>query len=846
MFKFLGKRKWLVIFPLVVMLVVASSIIVDVEFLCAHSPHDVIEALDISPTYDQDSTLFIVIADHLLKSIDGGFSWKELVQGLDNKYYFSSVVISPGFEIDQTVFVSSDGDGIYKSQDGGTSWDEINWGLDDLVISMLAISPEYASDEVVLATGVKGGLYKTSDGGESWYEVIDEGIKVTAIAFSSDLSWDLIVVGDDEGQMWFSDDEGETWEKSYQIAEGGRVTAIAISEQVSKDGTIFVGTEQRGVFKTVDGGASFVELKGGLSRYSLDLEDWRVNIRPPDHHVMSLALSPNYGRDGTIFASTWWKAVFKSDNGGKTWKKHDTGVTCDGQANTEAYKLPHFKHLRVSKTFEEDGTVFLGGFDGLFKSTDGGRTWAQLETLPLRLIKGMGVSPADKGEFSVTIATYGGGAYTTSDQGVTWAINNNGLKTTRLVDVTFSPAYGSDNTVFSGASTALLRSTDGADNWDRIELNKVENRGRPYPTFIVLSPNFATDQTLYFGTRVHGIFKSIDGGLNSSVIWTGMGKVINSLVMSPDFITDGTLFASVRGEGVYKTEDWGETWQSANNGLMFIETWRSAAPPQICKKDVLLVISPNYKKDKTLFAGSARAEGLFKTTDGGASWQKLAGIGYGEDAHIIGMAISPNYENDEALVISVRGKGLFKTDNGGINFVEIGSDLIDNNYAIELIEFSTSYATDNTIYAASDEELFKSTDGGNTWEMITRPVRYENMREVVRYEGEWRIANGDDFSASSVSHSDVAHNEAILNFVGTGISWIGTTSNDQGIAEVYVDGDYMADVDQFSDTRATMVKVYSITDLAYAPHTIIVEVTGTKNPKSTGYRIEIDAFDVLP
>jgi len=852
-FKFSGKHKGSVVFLLAVVLIGVFSatvfLIVDVEYVCAHSPHDVIDALEISPTYDRDGTLFIIVNDDLLKSTDGGFGWKKLVKGLDGVSSLSSIAISPGFGADQAVFVSADGDGIYKSQDGGASWAKVNRGLDDLHIGLLAISPRYAEDGIALAAGIKGRLYKTNNGGGSWYEVIGAGVKVTAIAFSPDLDKNLIVIGDDESQVWFSEDQGETWKKDYQIPKGGAVTTIAISDQVSDDGVFFIGTEQRGIFKTRDGGASFVELKGGPSRYWVDFEKRLsfLQVRPPDKHVMSLALSPDFGRDGTIFASTWWKAVFRSDNGGRTWSKYgyDAGVTCDVQANTEAYRSPHFRQLKVSNAFAEDGTVFLAGFDGLFKSTDGGRTWMQLETLPVRLIKGLGVSPADEYDFSVMITTYGGGAYITCNQKSTWAIGNYGLKTTRLVDVTFSPAYSLDNTVFSGSRDALLKSTDGGDSWDRIELSRIENRGQPYPTWIVLSPNFAVDQTLYFGTRGHGILKSSDGGLNSAVIWDGMGKVINSLVMSSDFIADGTLFASVRGEGVYKTEDWGETWESVNNGLTLIETWKFTGSHS-SDKDILLVISPNYSEDKTLFAGSEKAEGLFKTADGGASWQKLAGIAYDGEVYILSTGISPDYGNDETLIVSVKGRGLFRTDNGGLTFVEIGDELLNNNHAIELIEFSPLYSADNTIYAASDEEIFRSTDGGDTWELMSRPVRYEDMREVIRYEGEWQQENGSDYSATSVTQSDVANSIVSLGFIGTGVSWIGTEGNDQGIAQVYIDGSYVRDVDQFGDTSRSMVTSFSVTGLDYGWHTIAIEVTGVKNSASTGRRIALDALDVEP
>lgn len=215
-------------------------------------------------------------------------------------------------------------------------------------------------------------------------------------------------------------------------------------------------------------------------------------------------------------------------------------------------------------------------------------------------------------------------------------------------------------------------------------------------------------------------------------------------------------------------------------------------------------------------------------------------------SYIIGMAISSNYENDKTLIISIKGKGLLKSENGGIDFVEIAPDLRNNNHSIEYIQFSMSFAHDKTVIAASDEELFQSIDGGNNWKIITRPVRYENHREVIHYEGEWEIARGEDLSATNISYSRVAHNKASLNFVGTGVSWIGTTSNDQGRAKVYIDGNYMADVDQFSDTRNCLVISYSIKNLPFGPHTITIEVANSKNPRSTGYRIEIDAFDIVP
>lgn len=876
-----GYRKALLFFVLAGVLVVPVSLFFDVRDLCAHSPHDPIDGMAVSPGYAGDRTLFIIISDQLLRSTDEGFSWKALVNGLDNKHLLSAIAIAPSDRTDRTLFVSSHGDGVYRSRDGGNSWVKVNDGIDDLDIGLLAVHPDYGSTQVVLAAGSEGGLYRTANGGDSWHRVIDGSIRVTAMAFSPDPDEGLMLVGDHRGMLRFSEDNGENWSRTLRIPDVGAITVIAVSPRFSSDGTFFVGTEKGGILRTADSGASFSGVNDGLpftirGKYGT-LRKSREGpvIRPDEKNIISIAISPDFEDDSTVFATMWNEAVFKSVDGGDTWRKYPLGLTCDYQADSPEYKSPHFRDLRISSSFEDDQTVFLGGFDGLFKSTDAGRHWTQMETLPLSLIKGLALSPGDADGRSVAVTMYGGGTCTTDDRGTTWAINNRGLETTRLSDIVFSPKYQTDSTLFSASRGYLLKSVDEGRTWEKIPLEytphwttdlrrrikdilesvgmpafisrsllTVRERDKPFATVVVVSPDFPSDNTIFFGTRHHGFYKSVDGGRTVSATWSAMGETITSLVISPGFSSDGTLFAGLRGAGVYKTRDAGHTWEPTNNGLTFVEGWQSPTQHQITKKDIQLVISPHYEVDGSVFA--ACSEGLFKTEDRGESWRELRDPAFGEDSYIIGMAISPNYEHDETLIISIRGRGLFKTDDGGITFTKTGSGLIRNNHAIEYLAFSGSYAADHVIYAASDEELFVSADGGNTWELIPRPVRYEDMREVVRFEGEWRTAESDDSSAGSVSYSDVARDKAILNFVGTGVSLISTKSNDQGIARVYIDGNYVDEVDQFSDTRQAMVASYSITGLPYGPHTIVVEVTGTKNPRSAGYRIEVDAFDIAP
>jgi photosystem II stability/assembly factor-like uncharacterized protein len=381
-------------------------------------------------------------------------------------------------------------------------------------------------------------------------------------------------------------------------------------------------------------------------------------------------------------------------------------------------------------------------------------------------------------------------------------------------------------------------------SWSENILPKSE-RKRKWPTVITLSPDFQKDNSLFFGTRYHGIFKSDDGGRNISQVWDATGRTISSMAISPDYKNDGLIFAGIRGLGVYKIEENGRSWRSANNGLSFVSDWKNSQTfQQITKKDLKLEISPGFKSDQTVFAGTS--EGLYKTTDGGLSWRNISNTAVKKNDYVIGLALSPNYASDQTLLVSLRGKGLYKSVDGGLNFSPTGVDLLRTNHALEYIYFSPQFKVNNTIFSAADEELFKSTDGGRTWQVIKRPVRCENARDVLDFTGNWQIVKGKHYSASNVSVSDERHAQAILPFVGSGVTWIGSKADNLGIANVYIDGKFVVQVDQFGRHAIVAKQVYSYSGLSAGPHVITIEVSGVKNPESSGHRIEIDALDILP
>ncbi len=825
----------------------------------AHDPHDIVDSLAISPAYDKDKTGFLIMQEGIiLKTSDGGFSWKKLVNGIDTKYRLHSITVSPNFDIDKTLFLSTKGDGIFKSQDGGSSWFRVNQGLDHLVIGLLAMSPSYNSNKVVVAAGSEGGLYQTKNGGGEWHQVIDNSKRIRSIAFYPNAQDNRILVGDVRGNLYLSTDKGEQWRSLSSIQDCGAITAIAISPNILSDGVIFVGTEKGGIWKSKDNGASFHETNEGMS----------------GKYVTSIALFPDFGSNPIVFVATWHEAVFKSSNGGDTWSKQSTGLAKHRQADSERFRSPHFRDLRISKTFSNDKTIFLGCYVGVFKSTDGGHTWLEMETRPPKLIRGITLSPSDNGKYTIALITFLGGVYTSDDRGKTWSIKNKGLvnlENNVQNDIVFSPNYHVDNQMFTVAKRCFLKSDNQGNGWDHISLNNVswkrswkgtavnglKKLGVPkriskrffgyseskrkwiWPYRLAVSPSFASDRTIYLAGRIgNGVFRSTDGGLSFSEVLEGKGQKVTSLIISPNFAYDKTLFASVRAEGVYKTTDRGGSWELKSNGIPIKRNVKLLVWP-----NYRLAISPHYGKDTTLFMGTER--GLFKTVNGGENWMDLKiNTSCGSDT-VKNIAVSPDYKNDKTVFMSLKGKGLFRSQDSGLTWEEIGSELINNNYDLRFIRFSPLFAIDHTMYGAADEELFYSTDIGNTWKIIKRPVRYENVLEPLQFNGEWETEIDKEYSASSVSYSEVENNRAVLKFVGTAVRWIGTKSKNQGIANVYIDDEFMGTVDQFSDEREVGVLSYSIQDMPYGPHTITIEVTKKKNPQSLGYRIVVDSFDIL-
>ena len=244
---------------------------------------------------------------------------------------------------------------------------------------------------------------------------------------------------------------------------------------------------------------------------------------------------------------------------------------------------------------------------------------------------------------------------------------------------------------------------------------------------------------VYAGAAAGGIFKSTDGGHHWQPIFDDQDvSSIGALAIAPsdnNVIWAGTGETFIRsnisiGNGIYKSEDGGKSWK--NMGLL--KTGRIGR----------IVIDP--RDPNTVFAaalghsyGPQQERGVYKTTDGGASWKRVLFVD--ENTGASDIAIDPN--NPRILLAGMwqlemktyvrnsggPGSGLYISKDGGENWRKLSSGLPASPLGKIAVGIAPSnsdkmYALIETAQYDFAGVLFRSDNGGNSWKLISHDQEY--------------------------------------------------------------------------------------------------------------------------
>jgi photosystem II stability/assembly factor-like uncharacterized protein len=229
-----------------------------------------------------------------------------------------------------------------------------------------------------------------------------------------------------------------------------------------------------------------------------------------------------------------------------------------------------------------------------------------------------------------------------------------------------------------------------------------------------------------------GVWKTEDGGDAWTFVGLPESGAFGEMVVhptDPDLVYAAALgspFGKNSERGVYRSRDGGDTWEN----VLFLSDSTGAVALAMNPEDPSEIYAGMWRGERkpwTLVSGSAEG-GIYKTNDGGESWNKLSGGLPGGLVGKVGLALSPaNPRRIWAMVEAEPGNGLWRSDDAGATWTFLTGD---DNLAGRAFYYHHVVADprdENTVYVLNTR-LYRSTDGGRTFTMI--PVPHGDVHDL--------------------------------------------------------------------------------------------------------------------
>ena len=595
------------------------------------------------------------------------------------------------------------------------------------------------------------GVFVSKDGGKTWDEAKIDGSQYSAITIGSQNTSTLYVAGrhfpngedceDEEDEddctpeknsaIFISNDFGTSWIKSSSIPKGvfkeieleegqeleeediDKVTVLYVSP--SDDDQIFVGTSNL-LLKSNDRGSSWESLSDTFHRS--DIKGLAIHPNNPNIIYARIGLYTfsdcsdvdNDDADYEESVSKYCPGIYKSTDGGESWKllEEVTGDPSEGGVYINEYNDSEIYSVFGRETFvSKDAGISSDVF---------------LDTKEHPIIPDVGVEIITFGESESEVFMAGlQGVYRTYDNGKTWIESNTGFVGSEVVDLVTSL----DGTMYATTyNLGIFKSTDGGKNWVFASFG-IKNW---YGMQLATHPE---DADTLFTTTNGGVYKSTNAGKSWELIGGSdlcddedaggnchyHGIVVEKEAPFKVLVGSGGDQYAKEGVGLTGSEDNGESWRNSDDGFV---------------RDVhvsKLIIDPN---NSNVFYATTQGEteytdkvgdgaGVFKSTDRGNNWTQINNGLNSLETNVL--AVDPN--DSDVLYLGTDDDGIYKSINGGENWKKliptasfgVGDIIVDpqnsNNVYMGTVDY---FRLSESRGVLGDFGVYKSTDGGTTWE----------------------------------------------------------------------------------------------------------------------------------
>ena len=649
---------------------------------------------------------------------DSGLTWAPFSTGLGQK-------VVTRFELDaasQGLVLAGTGEGVFRSRADGTGWENLTFDLATQPVSHVVSDPSSGA----LFAAADSGLYRLPSGAVQWERWTEESARFVLI----DPTGLLVYVASTTGSVKVTGDNGETfWSSDFGIQNRfaeALTTVDAFGETVlyagtdyhgiaytserfrnsrelpwiyagstggglfdveahpTVTGTIFMGTEGDGIFKSADFGQTWTPLSNGIVPAA----------------VLSLDQSGLGAK--TLYAGTSF-GVFASQNNGQTWVPNtDTTprpvstVLADPARPTVAYYGT--VDGEVFRTFD-NGVNFDRSWEGtrigirklaaarwgnIYAVNAAGELYSSDDLADNFFRRGTSISHQiltvavdTEQPWIVYVGTLFGGVYKSATNAIQWAQTNEGMETPIVFSLAIDPSSAS--TIYAGSLDAVYKSSNAGETWSKVAG--------------MLPPGAVTDirvdrvnpHILYAAVADRGVFKSTDAGEHWAALREG-SPFLGSVPIVLSTVSPSVVFAGTVGGGVHKSLDAGVTWSPSNDGLsLFV-------------KDIVI----DQNNPDIMYAASI-ADGVFKTIDGGENWTSIGLAGQ----VVYNITLDPASSN---TLYAGTPTGVVRTTDGGLTWSELGQRM---PYVFAL----ASDPTERTkVYAGGlAGGFYRSLDSGRTW-----------------------------------------------------------------------------------------------------------------------------------
>jgi photosystem II stability/assembly factor-like uncharacterized protein len=672
----------------------------------------------------------------------------------------------------KVMMVESDMSGRYISRDAGRHWTMIHR---EQITSVFRGAPPLfhpTRRNVIYALEPGSVIHVSRDNGKTW-RALDEACQPTIDMITRmfiDPATGRFFIGSQSGKVMFSDNEGGTWTQATGV--NGRVlTFVALHDSRPDRRTYFIGASE-GVFKSTDGGKTFMAKVAGL---------------PAGRQITGFAGGSN--RKATVLYAAvpcWLEdgnlagGVYVSTDGGESWRRcmnPKINVQTSRSSQWAQGDLPQYRFFVANDADPNTAYVYCGGtsyfppnHSTIYKTTDAGGSWTEVFFVDPRFKEhnvaldwmtsylkqshvggpiDMEISPTDPDIVSRADGMF---LFTTRNGGKSWSSDHtlranraaddararwlcNGLVNTTTWNYYVDP-FEPNRHYICYTDIGFARSLDRGKTWrwwgpgGRPKDFEGVEEDMPIPRkWINTCYELAFDPQM--PGKMWGAFSGHHDIPNENSIWRGTGQ-------------------SRLPGGICVSTDFGVSWKPQRNGLP--------------EKPVLsIILDPTSPKGSRTLYASVYDVGVFKSTDDGATWT-LANSGVGDPDN---MRVCKLYlHKDGTLFVLVtgmrvpangpfssKGVGLYRSRDAGQTWQMVNAGYLlvyPKDYAVDPDDSNVIYigACDGPNGSPKQGGLHRTADGGKTWRLVLRKrATHFGATFHPRHKG-WIYATSTGWSAA--------------------------------------------------------------------------------------------------